>query len=244
MVYELPRIVERHLSTAVIFEDDADWDVGFKSQLKNYALGSQYLSGYIHNPKSHSPYGDDWDMLYLGHCGNSPVDDDNRRFVIKNDPTVPPAQHRVNYADIPDMSSYDNHTRIIYPSKGGVCTYSYALSYRGAQKILYHMSMSVYSDPVDIGYRNMCSKKERNFKCISVFPQLVDSHRAAGNDLKDSDIADRKGTIRAKGYTPNIVHSTRLNTPILIDGEMSKIESQWPDVTPLQGPIKLSWSTI
>ena len=242
MIYEPPRIIERHLSTAVIFEDDTDWDVGFKSQLENYALGSQYLSGHIHNPKSHSPYGDDWDMLYLGHCGNSPVDDDNRRFVIKNDPTVPPAQHRQNYAAIPDMSSYDNHTRIIYPSNGGVCTYSYALSYRGAQKILYHMSMLVYSDPVDIGYRNMCSKKERNFKCISVFPQLVDSHRAAGSDIKDSDIAERKGALRAKGYTPNIVHSTRLNTPNLIDGEMSKIESQWPDVVPLQGPIKLSWS--
>lgn len=181
-------------------------------------------------------------MLYLGHCGNSPVDDDKRRFVISNDPTVPPAQHRQNYAAIPDMSSYDNHTRIIFPSNGGVCTYSYALSYRGAQKILYHMSMSVYSDPVDIGYRNMCSKKERNFRCISVFPQLVDSHRAAGSDIKDSDIGERKGVFRAKGYTPNIVHSTRLNTPNLIDGEMSKIESQWPDEMPLQGPIKLSWS--
>lgn len=237
------RIIQRHLSTAVIFEDDTDWDVGLKSQLTNYALGSQYLSGHIKNQKSHSPYGDDWDMLYLGHCGNSPVEDDNRRFVIKNDPTVPPAQHRQNFATIPDMGSYDNHTRIIFPSNGGVCTYSYALSYRGAQKVLYHMSMSVYSDPVDIGYRNMCSKKERNFRCIAVFPQLVDSHRAAGSDIKDSDIAERKGAFRAKGYTPNIVHSTRLNALNLIDGEMSKIESQWPDEMPLQGPIQLSWST-
>lgn len=215
----------------------------FRSQLEHYALGSQYISDSIggHSP---SPYGDGWDMLYVGHCANTPLQDDNRRFVMENDPTVPPSGKRSNFGLIPDMSPYDNTTRVMFAANGGVCTYSYALSYRGAQKILYHMSMSIYAEPVDLGYGEMCGKPERNFKCIGVFPQLVDSHRAAGSETKDSDIADRKGAIRTKGYTANIVHSTRLNTANLIDGDMEKIENQFKDeMKPLQGPMRLSWRT-
>ena len=236
------RIVKERLSSAVVFEDDTDWDVELKSQLKTYALGSQYLTNSIDGPPTQSPYGDGWDLLYLGHCANRPDPDDNRRFVMENDPNVAPVKHRMNFGDIPDMSAYDNTTRIMFATSGGVCTYSYALSNRGAQKILYHLSMSVYSSPVDIGLRDMCSKKDRDFKCVGVFPQLVDSHRSAGNDSRDSDISNRGGSIRTEGFTHNIVHSTRLNVNNLISG--SEIKNQWQeDMEPLEAPMKLSWRT-
>lgn len=241
-ILQLLRIVEEHLSSAVIFEDDTDWDVELKSQLKTYALGSQYLTDSIDGPSTPSPYGTNWDLLFLGHCASSPDKDDSRRFVMENDPTVTPVKHRMNYGEIPDMNAHDNSTRIMFATRGGVCTYSYALTNRGAQKILYYLSMSLYSSPVDLGLRDMCSKKERGFKCISVFPQLVDSHRSAGNDSRDSDISSRKGNFRSKGFTNNIVHSTRLNVDNLINGDA--IENQWQeDMEPLEEPMRLSWKT-
>lgn len=237
-------IVQNHLSTALMFEDDADWDVQFRSQLERYALGSQYILNSTDGAPSHSPYGDGWDLMYLGHCSSTPVEGDDRRFIIENDPTAPPGRGRLNFGGVPDMSRYDNTTRIMFAAKGGICLYSYALSYRGAQKILYYLSMSIFSKPVDFGFGDMCGQKERNFTCISVFPQIVDSHRSAGPESKDSDIGSRKGGYRQRGYTANIVHSTRLNIDHLINGDMDKIESQYEkSMDPIKRPIKLSWRT-
>ena len=234
-------IVDNHLSSALAFEDDADWDVDFRREMENFALGSQYILKSIDGFTPHSPYGDDWDLLWLGHCASRIDATDNRRFVVENDPTVTPPTHRVNYGNIPDMSPYDNTTRIVYAATGGVCLYSYALSHRGAQKVLFHLSMSLYSKPVDFGIHDLCNQKKRNFKCISAFPQIVDVHRGPGTSSKDSDIAYRpNGVIREKGFSFNIVHSTRLNVEHLIDNKMDEIESQWADETEvLEGPIRL-----
>ena len=218
--------------------------MGFRSQLERYALGSQHISNSTNGPPSHSPFGDGWDLLWLGHCSSTPINGDGRRFVIENDPTAPPGNSRVNYGGVPDMSPYDNTTRIMFPAKGGICAYSYALSYRGAQKVLYYLSMSLFSRPVDFGLGDMCGQKERNFKCISTFPQIVDTHKSAGPVIKDSDIGHRGAGYRERGYTNNIVHSTRLNADHLINGDMGKIENQFEkDMVPIEGPIKLRWST-
>lgn len=140
------------------------------------------------------------------------------------------------------MSSYDNTTRIVFTNTDGVCLYAYALSYRGAQKALFHLSMSPFSKPVDFGISDMCKTKSRNFKCVGIFPQIVDSHRSAGDASRDSDISNRTGSIRKKGFSFNIVHSTRLNVGHLIDNEMDQIENQWQsEMEPLDGPIELSW---
>ncbi len=135
-------IVDNRLTTALVMEDDTDWDVDFRSQLENFALGSQVLANIPRGHTPHSPYGDDWDLLWLGHCGNQPVPGDERRVLIENDPTVTPFTHRTNFVEVPDMGRHDNINRIVYSNIGGTCTYAYALSYRGAQKVLFHLSMN------------------------------------------------------------------------------------------------------
>ena len=228
----------------MVIEDDSDWDVDLKAQLERFALGSQHLLNSFEKQKPpHSPYGDDWDLLWLGHCSSGPDKEDNRRFVIENDPTVAPPQHRMNYGKTPDMNAYSNSTRIVFKAISGVCTYAYALSFRGAQKFLYHTSMSIYGKPVDLGLSDMCWNKDRNFRCIGTFPQLIDTHKPAGSMSKDSDIGQGDTTVRKKGFTHNIVHSMRLNVAHLINEEMDKIEVQWKDVKPLDGPIRLSWKS-
>ena len=235
-------IVLNRISSALIIEDDSDWDVSFKDQLVDIARGSRYISNTSADSAPLSPYGDGWDLLWLGHCGSSFLPSDNRRFVIENDPTVTPHKRRVNYDSIPDMAPYDNTTRIVYAASRGVCLYAYALSYRGAQKLLYHLSMRPFNNPIDLGMRQMCQDESRGFKCVGVFPQVIDSHRPAGPIDKDSDIATRPDQVRDHGMTFNIVHSTRLNVEHLMDGDMDAIESQWPTEIPkLHGGVRTKY---
>lgn len=57
-------IVQRNLSTALIFESDADWDVRFKNQLS--LMAESMPSGGTED----TPYGLDWEMIWLGVSGN------------------------------------------------------------------------------------------------------------------------------------------------------------------------------
>ncbi len=232
-------VARNRLATALVMEDDADWDVEFRTQLEYIALGSQVLQDTPKDKTPQSPYGDDWDLIWLGHCANAPVEYDDRRFLMKNDKTVTPYDHRTNYGTIPDMLHYyDNTTRIMYWSQGGTCTYSYALSLHGARKMLKWLSMDIYSGPIDFGLNDMCGKKERGFKCIGVFPQIIADHKPAGAGNKDTDIGDGGDNIRQKGFSYNIVQSTRLNVDALTDGDMDRVVSQWPEEDPhLTGPI-------
>ena len=226
------RIVNDRISTALVLEDDADWDISLKEQLMDFATGARYIAGTPSTP--HSPYGDDWDMLWLGHCSTRQIQSDTRLFVVQNDHTVPPMNHRVNFNSVPDLKSmgYDNSTRIVFHANNGVCLYSYALSYRGARKMLRWQATVKEFQPIDVAVGHQC-RDDPGFKCIAVFPQLVDTHKGAGRKSRDSDIGafDPKD-IREKGFTPNIMQSTRLNMDALIKGEEAQIEYQWPQDTP------------
>lgn len=236
-------IVQNGLSSALIIEDDSDWDTHLKQQLELFAQGSQFVTNSQKNvPKS--PYGDDWDLLWLGHCaiGIAEKDKCSRRFVIENDPTVPHVSRRVNYQGVPNMNDegYDNSTRIVFHADQGCCMYSYALSARGARKVLYHESTTNKLDPIDFALSDMC-KAEGGLKCIGTFPQLFSSHRTAGATWKDSDMSSEwKDTERKKADTPNIVYSLKLNTQKLLEeGEGTEPERQWPEDPVIAGPPRL-----
>lgn len=238
------RIVRRRLSSALVIEDDADWDLNLRSIMEYIALGSQTLLDTPQHEAPRSPYGDGWDLMWFGHCASSTIKGDDRRFIIKNDPNVPPPQHRANYGDIPDMSPYDDNTRIIFFTAGNTCTYSYALSYHGAAKILKYLSLDIFNEPIDYGLREMCEKKDRGFLCISVFPQIFGEHKPAGANTRDSDIdPQNRSSVRIKGYSHNTVHSTRLNVEHLIDGRTDLLENQYGEDPQLEGPITAEYRT-
>ncbi|KAJ9617834.1 uncharacterized protein PV06_06217 [Exophiala oligosperma] len=238
------RIVREGVTTAFVFEDDADWDVAFKQQLVQFARGSRVMLQTPDHKNPISPYGDGWDILWIGHCGTWVLPEKRRRFfVIPNDPTVEPPQHRQN-VDVPDMSRWegpgsDNRTRIVFKAKGGVCTAGYAISQQGARKVLYHLSMVPYNKPVDWGLANLCETKQYNFRCISVFPQLVGVSRPQGNTSKWSDIgygADSERKVE-NANSQHLVYSTRLNMENLLAGR-TIFDSQYPDSTPARMDIK------
>ena len=239
-------ILANNWASGLVIEDDVDWDVSFRSQLELVALGVQSLLETPQNSIPDSPYGDGWDLMWLGHCASIPVEGDNRRFLTFNDPTVTPPERRQNYGSIPDMSQYDNSTRLLYRALGGTCTYGYALSRHGAQKLLKYMSMDLYSQPMDFGLDEMCRKPERGMNCIGLFPQIISDHKPPGRQDRDSDIVplSHEGE-RQTGFSWNIVNSMRLNADAVMDGRTDDVVAQWPESMPqLTGPFQAVFTEI
>jgi hypothetical protein len=163
-------MVREKISSAVILEDDADWDVHIVWQMQKFADATRELlkkGGKPGKNDAHtgSPYGEGWDILWIGHCGGFQANTASMpHYIIRNDQTVPPTM------DIEDMllgitpmvgwdqAGPDAHCsahagrdpngktcdsprlgsneRIVQERAKPVCTASYAISLQGARKML------------------------------------------------------------------------------------------------------------
>ena len=265
-------IIENNISTALIFEDDADWDIRVKSQLHQFALAAQVLSQplvsdrreYIDptwptprdssppqevnvdivnmvSPPSWSPYGDNWEVLWLGHCGERfpEVERDSEiprgRVIISNDYTVPESRHIDKLFGTDElMTKYPDHTRVVHHTAETVCSLAYAVTQAAARRILYSGGIRQWMGPFDIFLRNYCTGnmdggKVRN--CVTVQPQYFQQHQPIGMTCEWSDISDcTTADYNDNPRTLNIRLSARTNLQKLIEGETDFIDS-YPDTT-------------
>ncbi|KAI1192125.1 glycosyltransferase family 25 protein [Nemania serpens] len=227
------RIVEMGLESALIMEDDMDWDVRLKAQLKQVAEGARYVMQS--SEPSSSPYGDDWDVLWLGHCGEifpetlpeNKGKQEYPKYTLANDSTVPPLN---KITGLVEFGKYPEFTRWVHVSGGPICSFAYALSQSGARKVLFDLSVDGLGGPFDNALAAFCrdgasgNQDGLRGKCLSVTPPLFFHHRAKGRIDGDSDI-QKSGNdkMREKGITENIVWSARNNIRNLMLGlEMEK----------------------
>ncbi|KAK4946391.1 hypothetical protein LTR10_014589 [Elasticomyces elasticus] len=224
--------------SVLILEDDADWDVAIKPQMHQFARGTRWLLDIPENAPSRSPYGDGWDVLWIGHCSMHSHDQDKRRFVIPNDPTVHPPDKR-DMMLLPDMSPWEhdgpdanNKTRVMFQSAYGFCSAAWAISLAGAEKIIYELSMKPFDTAIDNGVGGICGLKKHNATCIAPFPPLVGVSKPAGSLDKGSDIRVEgdAADIREKATSERVVFSARLNIDRLLNGS-TEFESLYPEST-------------
>jgi hypothetical protein len=93
-------IVTSGVGSALILEDDADWDVSLRSQMEDLAVAVRETISLLPEQKrdcnggggQDSPYGACWDLLWIGHCGGWGPNDHHHAFqsLIRGDSTVPP----------------------------------------------------------------------------------------------------------------------------------------------------------
>ncbi|KAH8203859.1 hypothetical protein TruAng_001923 [Truncatella angustata] len=239
-VNAMRKIVEDGLGSALIMEDDMDWDTHLKKQLYHLAqAGKQLQNGWEQDSATlgESPYGQHWDMLWFGLCGSTfdehlperleiPLEQkDARKVFIDNDPTVPPASHVKGNMSF-SWEDYAPQTRIVFVPGDNICSYAYALSYTGAQKALEYLGLEGQHKPFDNHLSDLCRSRANGMRCISVTPSLFVHHKPKGNTNGDSDInGSGEGEIRKVGFTNNILYSTRLNLANLITS--AELEKQW-----------------
>lgn len=218
-----------------------DWDAHVKTQLTGVAHGVHHVLSEKPG-RLHSPYGDTWDLLWLGHCGepfpetleeNAGLDEAARekmsgKYLIHDDWTVPPYE---NVSHLVDWTAFPAGTRVIHRTAAPICSFAYAITQRAARKILYSLSVDGLHMAFDNSLAQLCRDSaydmgrdiETSYKmqCISVNPTIMFHHRPKGSVTGDSDIQSygSDGSMREQGYTEAVKWSMRLNLKNILLGK-------------------------
>lgn len=176
---------------------------------------------------SHSPYGDDWDVLWLGHCHDH-VDKEMPAFIVSDDrSTVRPSNLPVGEKDKVMLAQWPDHTRIIHEVFAPICTYAYALSQRGARKVLWNLSVDRLDGLFDNAISWFCRDRRQGAKCYNAHPSYIMPHESRGGMGKNSDNRPKmKG--REKSQTRGIQWPARMNIKKLLEGK-TDFEDAYPD---------------
>lgn len=184
------RIIDAGWSSALIIEDDVDWDLNIKSQMQHLANSSRTLGNGGLDPSewmtsttpTDNPYGNGWDMLWLGPCINPPAPPDSQLF--------------------PGEDGSQAHW-VYYAREALGCSWGYAVTRQSA--IALFAWLQDLDGSVDYAMSRWCGRN----RCIVVWPELIGCHRPAGGPRRGSDNTPlQEDEDREKGWTRNIMHST------------------------------------
>lgn len=241
------RMVRENIQSALILEDDIDWDVRLRSLLQNFAKAVNVIQRHdpAHKgdynfaelpqttPPDLSPYGDDWDVLWLGHCRMFLPSDRPERRVVIQDETVPEPHHLLP-EPVDDFRSYPNHTRIVFPVASGICTGGLAVSQKGARALLHDFSLFKVEHTIDDALRKWCygSRGYQKHKCYTVRPALFDiawaDPGAAADTDTDPESVQSQQTAASKGVKHQVRQSVVRNLYSLLQGDW-KVSDGYPD---------------
>ncbi|KAM0714113.1 hypothetical protein Q7P37_011077 [Cladosporium fusiforme] len=188
--------------TALIFEDDVDWDIRLKTiQVPLAQRAARSLGKSKSVDASVYPWGSpkDWDLLYLGHCGDylnmlnrgvgvghhHPADLEKLNHVLYEDPSMP------NRTDLhPFTASFltaltvPEQTRVLHHSVWPLCTFGYAITRYTAARLLedlappkedIHKHITAY----DAAILTAC--RDNHILCYTLQPELF--HHMEGESL-------------------------------------------------------------
>lgn len=224
----LEHVVSLGLETVLIMEDDVDWDVDLRTKQMELVVNNvrNFTGVRSDNLSTISPYGDAWDVLWLGHCGAE-------MRPVPSSPAPGWASFSVPYFDALRLNGTRVHwlwdtigwrgdgwplppdgLRLVQDG-GAVCSWAYAVSRRSVDKILARM---VQGDNIafDIGLKHACDKGELN--CVTVVPGVISSYSPPSDlgYLSPVRVGDGKGVKGDEarfegvmGTTPDVVFSAR-----------------------------------
>ncbi|KAF1950972.1 hypothetical protein CC80DRAFT_221951 [Byssothecium circinans] len=272
----MTRVVAQNLSTALILEDDVDWDFRIRSQLSYFARAARKLPALISQANLHSqerppaseektlgpvelakrssvslsstpfrnaldgyPYGCEWDVLYIGHCGAdfppSSIAHPTRIFQL-NDATVPVPGHLRFRSSAPQdafASLYPPHTRLYHrTSNSTLCLHAYAVTQRGARKILYQFGIRDFSQGFDFALSDYCGgnlQGSQRLMCLTVQPPLLSQYWSTSSGGSDITGTGSSGRMVGSRYVRWSVRASLEGPGLSAAREMGSMADQWPD---------------
>ncbi|OBT68977.1 hypothetical protein VE03_01418 [Pseudogymnoascus sp. 23342-1-I1] len=180
----LHEIINQQWTTALIMEDDADWDIAIKEQMSLIAPLIREVT--MTKDAGGSPYGDSWDLLWLGHCGDAFPAQIKTAFIDWTLPVSP--LYRENDGK---YTRFPTQLRMVYKSDGPICTYAYAVTAHAASRI-YKLSAKGKDRLITTELREWCQGGV--LRCITVNPELFHHHKQVGQ--VSSEIAVVEGTVQ------------------------------------------------
>lgn len=207
----LKHVWQSDLDTALIIEDDVDWDVTIREQTVRIAEAVRNLT-HTQNNNETAPYGRAWDVIWIGHCGE--FWDDGVEAITYEDTNVCPHDKYMGWAK-GAVSRLPDHQRNVYWSWNPVCSFAYGVSSEGARKILTLLG-GAQDEAFDVSMMHLC--QEKVLSCISVVPEVVHQYFPPesfgvkslvdiGNGEVQGDVDDLFES--TMGSTENILESAR-----------------------------------
>ena len=169
MIYE-------NISTALIMESDVDWDMRIKDSMVGVGDGVKAVADWPFPDPQHprdfskesSPYGDKWDLMWIGHCGINA--DGNGRIYAFNDSSAVEEDRAWNFGERPGEGHRPPGTRIVFQTRKTVCTTSYAISLEGARK--FEKKFREANSPIDLKLWDHC-EHDPTTRCVGTWPQVI-----------------------------------------------------------------------
>ncbi|MCJ1282602.1 hypothetical protein MMC26_001927 [Xylographa opegraphella] len=222
----LQNIIDTNTTTALIIEDDADWDIAIRSETLPIASAVRSLTNASSQPELY-PYGTDWDVLWLGHCGDI-FGTTSPSTIQFSDPTVLATNLLRNVWIGTSYAAFPNHTRNVHYAGGPMCTFAYAVTLHGARKLKQWASTT--GEAFDVKMHRGCV--DGALTCLTATPEVMHHQRMLGAQaLSNADMVgddESEGDAGAGGeeglrgsdgitlrghrvFTHNIMHSARCN---------------------------------
>jgi hypothetical protein len=209
----LKHVVYNGYESALIMEDDVDWDVTIKDQL---ALASEAVREFTQAPASDtSPYGRHWDLFWIGHCGEA-TDPETERLEYADPSTVPHADYKGWSARFLDEQISEGH-RAVQRGTLPVCSFAYGVTNHGARKIL-DWSSNGKEEAFDSKLSEAVRHRRRLLDIVTIQPELMHHYQPMAKDGYTSQVREGDGKGNAAdetrfehimGGTENIPNSAR-----------------------------------
>ena len=151
------------------------------------------------------PYGLDWDVLWLGHCGFD-FQENAPKLSVQDDTVLSASSMRAvlgqnAYRDIAP------HTRWIAAPAAPMCTFAYAVTLRGAEKLLERRNHG--GQGMDFSTSVACHGV---LQCVATLPEVFHHHKKVGGGFTPQIIRENTEEEKAeepRSFTQNIAWSAR-----------------------------------
>ncbi|KAK9311790.1 hypothetical protein V1522DRAFT_251212 [Lipomyces starkeyi] len=213
-------VIDSNIETALIIEDDIDWDKNVHQIFQDLSYQMQNSTLRLVPPTDHeqtsAPYGLDWDVLIMGQCYDAAHPKRLDLVQVYDDPNVP-SRKDTELAFLNQMESLGvkgndvGKKRLISPAYGPICTMGYAITRRGAQRLLLNLSYLSLRGPVDMDM--MWTLQEGKLRGYSVTPPPFAAWRVGGqkdSDNKHDPNLPMSGKGNSGGWSNNIKSSARI----------------------------------
>lgn len=205
-------VIALEFSSALIVEDDVDWDINLKDQMRLISTNVRTLTQT--GDHDASAFGPHWDVLWLGNCGER-TDDAEGLHLDFEDETRIPTEAYAGWAKQFLRNGVKEGNRRVQEALNPVCSFGYGVTKDSAQKILSLLAKGA-DEAFDVALQHQCTSGA--LKCIVVFPEVMHHYEPPKDAGYNSLVHEGDGQNAAaaedafegkKGSTANIVHSAR-----------------------------------
>lgn len=205
-------VIASGFETAFIVEDDVDFDVRLKDQIR---LISDNVRGFMGTPADNPrPYGENWDVLWLGHCGSA-IEDWMPPMRKYRDESRCKTELYSGWSKHFLRDKLEENHRYVQTSSMTVCTFGYGVTRQSAPKILKLLATGA-DEAYDVSMSGFCRSEE--LRCVVVNPQVMNHYEPPKDEgyVSPVHVGDGHGetaddsAFEAKvGFTGNIMQSAR-----------------------------------